>query len=338
MRLQEILNTSVFTIGPDETADAAWTIMRRKRIRHLIVTGGRGDLVGVISDRDLGGARGAETRRGRSVRELMTASPATATPTTTLRQAANLMRGRLIGSLPVVEDGRVVGIVTATDVLDELGRGSTRPEVRARRQSMRVPPASARRATARARSPRPARRKGPGGGGSGDGGGEDRPVPTSARTASARVPVPPRTPDSPRRAPLAKPIDRSVARSGAAQQPSDIPAFIRAPGLGNDAPERTYLRRKLGRKLGKFATSIQRVSVRLEDVNGPRGGIDKICRIKVTLRGRPPAIVESSGASMRAAMDGALARLGSAVKRPLQRRRDKPREAQRLSRQAERLE
>jgi acetoin utilization protein AcuB len=73
----------------------------------------------------------------------MTPQAASATPATTLRQAANLMRRRLIGSLPVLEDGRIVGIVTATDVLEELGRGSSRPTVRAKRRPMRLTPVGA---------------------------------------------------------------------------------------------------------------------------------------------------------------------------------------------------
>ncbi|MCC7083168.1 MAG: CBS domain-containing protein [Burkholderiales bacterium] len=150
MRLHEIMSPDVVTIGPEEDASKAWSRMQRAGIRHLVVTEA-GRLLGVISERDLGGSKGAELRRGRTVRDLMTKQVASAQPTTTLRQAANLMRSRLIGSLPVVEDGVVVGIVTATDVLEELGRGSSRPEVRAKRQSMRMPPAGARRAAARRR-------------------------------------------------------------------------------------------------------------------------------------------------------------------------------------------
>ncbi len=160
MRLQEIMTTDVVTIGPDEAASTAWSRMERKQVRHLVVAEGK-RLLGVISERDLGGPHGGTVRRGRTVRDLMTPSVAVATPETTLRQAANLMRGRLIGSLPVIDDQRVVGIVTATDVLAELGRGSSRPKVRAKRQSMRLPPASARtakREAPRARAPQGPRR------------------------------------------------------------------------------------------------------------------------------------------------------------------------------------
>src|SRR5690606_29955279 len=146
VRVQEIMTTPVVTIGPDEPASQAWSRMQKHRIRHLVVTDGPG-LLGGISDRDLGRRGGARARRHRTERDLMTVGAATVAPDATLRQAANLMRGRLVGSLPVVEDERVVGIITATDVLDELGRGSTRPAVQAQRQSMRLPPAGARSAT-----------------------------------------------------------------------------------------------------------------------------------------------------------------------------------------------
>lgn len=157
MRLQEILRTPVSAIAPGAAAESAWNRMRESRIRHLVVTE-RGRVVGVLSERDLGGSAGAVLRRGRKVAELMTAAPAVAAPGMTLRQAANLMRGRLIGSLPVVEDGRLVGIVTATDVLEKLGRGASRPTVRAQRRAMRVPPVSLRRVAGLRRGP-PARRK-----------------------------------------------------------------------------------------------------------------------------------------------------------------------------------
>lgn len=151
MRLQDIMSTKLATIAPDEPAAVAWSRMRDRRIRDLVVTDHK-RLVGVISDRDLGGRGGADVRR-LAVRELMTPKAASAAPGTTLRQAANLMGSRQIGCLPVVECGRVVGIVTATDVLDELGRGAMRPKVGARRRAVRMPQAGQRHAVRRARRP-----------------------------------------------------------------------------------------------------------------------------------------------------------------------------------------
>src|SRR5688572_9050387 len=103
MRLQEIMHTRVVTIGPDKPADLAWSLMQRREIRHLVVTD-KARLVGVVSERDLGGRSGERIRRNRAVRDLMSPEVASALPETTLREAANLMRGRLIGCLPVVEE------------------------------------------------------------------------------------------------------------------------------------------------------------------------------------------------------------------------------------------
>lgn len=325
MRLQEIMSTRIAAVGPDETADVAWSEMQRRRIRHLVVLEGE-RMVGVLSERDLGGRQGAASRRGRNVRELMTASPVTATPTMTLRQAANLMRGRLIGSLPVVEDGRVVGIVTATDVLDELGRGATRPIVRAQRQSMRLPPASARRAEARTReASTPARKRAKPRGGarsaSGKGADEERHAAVAGRNTPGLGRERIRRPDSARRAPLPAATARALKRTSGHPSPTEVPAYIRAVGTPVDAEDKAYLRRKLGRRLGKFSPDVQRVSVRLEDINGPRGGVDQRCRIKVSLRGLPSVVVESRSHSLQAAMDRALARVEHAVRQPLRRRR-----------------
>jgi ribosome-associated translation inhibitor RaiA len=88
--------------------------------------------------------------------------------------------------------------------------------------------------------------------------------------------------------------------------------------------DRDYIRRKLGMKLGKFSRSIERVSVRTKDVNGPRGGVDQVCRIKVVLSGLRSVVFESKDASLRAAIDAALAGTERAVRRTLQRRRMKP--------------
>lgn len=107
-------------------------------------------------------------------------------------------------------------------------------------------------------------------------------------------------------------------------QTPQIPAHIRAMHGGLGPSDRAYIRRKLGTKLGKFVNSIERVSIRAEDVNGPRGGVDQLCRIKVVLSGLPSVVFESRDASLRTAVDGALAGVERAVRRTLQRRRMKP--------------
>ena len=104
---------------------------------------------------------------------------------------------------------------------------------------------------------------------------------------------------------------------------AELPIFIRAIGVSIEDTDREYLRRKLKRQLGKFTRSVERVSVRIEDLNGDRGGIDKRCRVKVVLRGLPSIVVDEHHHSTRAAMDRALHRTETAVQRSVQRRRPK---------------
>ena len=81
------------------------------------------------------------------------------------------------------------------------------------------------------------------------------------------------------------------------------------------------MQRKLCNKLARFGSFIERVSVRVKDVNGPRGGVDQLCRIKVVMRGQPSVIFESRDSSLNAAVDVALAGVQRAVRRKTARRR-----------------
>jgi putative sigma-54 modulation protein len=103
-----------------------------------------------------------------------------------------------------------------------------------------------------------------------------------------------------------------------------FPVHIRAPQANLGSIERDYIRRKLGRKLGKYASSIERASVRIDDVNGPRGGVDQSCRIKIVLRGLPSLVFEGRNESLNAAVDMALSGAERAARRTLERRRMKP--------------
>jgi CBS domain-containing protein len=84
MRLADIMTPRVVTIKASEPASAAWTRMRRRGIRHLVVTD-MGEVAGVVSERDLGGRSGAAQRRGRTVGNMMTRSLVTASPEVTVR-------------------------------------------------------------------------------------------------------------------------------------------------------------------------------------------------------------------------------------------------------------
>ena len=117
-------------------------------------------------------------------------------------------------------------------------------------------------------------------------------------------------------------LGRGRPRKGRAIAPS-FPAHIRAFGVELDRDDRTYIKRKLGMKFGKFAKSIERVSVRVEDVTGPRGGVDHACRVKLVLSDLPSVVFVEQDASLAAATDRALAGTERAVRRAVRRRRMK---------------
>ena len=132
MRVRDLMTRDVETVGPELAAAEAWRRMRQRRIRHLVVMR-RGEPCGIVSERDLGGARGESVRRAATVAELMTPLAVTVDPGATVRQAANLMRGRVIGCLPVVDGSKLVGIVTTSDLLEMVGRSRGVGERRAPR-------------------------------------------------------------------------------------------------------------------------------------------------------------------------------------------------------------
>lgn len=136
IRVQDVMSRDVKTIGPEETADSAYEAMRARGFHHLVVVE-NGRMVGVLSDRDLGGVRGVAAHKGQPVRALMTPSVVSVSPETPIRKVANLLRGRSIGCVPVVEGERLVGIVTTSDLLTLVGRGIERPVPKTKRWTLK---------------------------------------------------------------------------------------------------------------------------------------------------------------------------------------------------------
>jgi CBS domain-containing protein len=124
MRISDIMTTRVETVAPGESADAAFARMRSAKIHHLVVME-RGKVVGMLSARDLGRPEERNSRQRKTVRELMTSETVFAGPEMPLHRAANVLRGRNIGSLPVVDGRKLLGILTISDLLEVLGRYST---------------------------------------------------------------------------------------------------------------------------------------------------------------------------------------------------------------------
>jgi len=128
MRVRELMTGALITARPDMPVLDARHLMIEKRIRHLLVTSDSGELLGIVTDRDIRLNLPSQAT-SLSVWELnylltrlmvgkvMTQSVITVGPDREVRDAALLMLDHRIGALPVVDGGRLIGIVTETDLL-----------------------------------------------------------------------------------------------------------------------------------------------------------------------------------------------------------------------------
>jgi len=85
---------------------------------------------------------------------------------------------------------------------------------------------------------------------------------------------------------------------------------------------REYIQRRLGFSLSTRDEHIQRIMVRLSDINGPRGGRDKCCQIQVVLPQLADVVIEDTELDMYVAIDRATDRAGRTVNRKIARQRD----------------
>ena len=131
MKVADAMTSHPTVVDLDAPVRVAADLMRSKAIRHLPVVDGDGHVRGILTDRDLRHAAflpalaeqsGLAPHRVKAprVRDVMTWSVVTTRADVPLVQAALTMFQRRIGSLPVVEDGRIVGILTERDVLAAL--------------------------------------------------------------------------------------------------------------------------------------------------------------------------------------------------------------------------
>lgn len=103
------------------------------------------------------------------------------------------------------------------------------------------------------------------------------------------------------------------------------PVAVRARGVEVDDAFDAYIRTRCGFKLGKFATAIERVSVRLEDVSGPTGAPAVRCAVKVALSLHESVVVQVVEREGRPAFDAAIDATERAVRRTIERRTTKAR-------------
>lgn len=102
------------TVGPHDTLASAQEKMTVGRFRRVPVVQD-GVLIGILTDRDIRRHAGVEERT--KVQAVMTERPLTVSPLTPVEEAARLMLTHQIGGLPVLENGKLVGIITTSDIL-----------------------------------------------------------------------------------------------------------------------------------------------------------------------------------------------------------------------------
>jgi len=113
-------------------------------------------------------------------------------------------------------------------------------------------------------------------------------------------------------------LPRSTKASRGRTSADSTPLSIRSR-VPFDEATRELVRVRLGRRLAGYLHQVQRVTVRFEDVNGPRGGIDTACRVKIVLHGLPSIVVEKQAPQAIDAVVPAAEAMRRALRRTLQR-------------------
>lgn len=131
MHVSELMTTKVFTVEPHDLIDRVFFLIHYEKIRHLPVVE-KGKLVGIVSDRDLYKALGPKSNSNaveankdntqlhvvsQKVAHIMHRGVLTVSPETFASEAAAMMAEHRVGALPVVEKDKLVGILSATDIL-----------------------------------------------------------------------------------------------------------------------------------------------------------------------------------------------------------------------------
>lgn len=126
MLVKDRMTPNPITLTPDTSFPDAFHIMREKRVRHLPVVDEKQKLIGIVTQTDLLHASASVTTlsifevnyllANLHIREVMTSPAVTVPEDAPLEEAAQLMVQKKIGSLPVMRDGVLVGMITETDI------------------------------------------------------------------------------------------------------------------------------------------------------------------------------------------------------------------------------
>ena len=133
MLIREIMHPKPIKVKADTLVKDALELMFQRGFRHLPVVDDRGNLIGIVSDRDIRNIAFVEDKRPKdlgdfvivepiTVREIMTPDPVTVAPEDEVGRAARLMALHQFGCLPVLDGEQLVGIVTQVDMMKLLDK------------------------------------------------------------------------------------------------------------------------------------------------------------------------------------------------------------------------
>jgi len=118
MKATDVMSKRVISVTPLTPVRNLAKILTDHRISGVPVVDRKGRLRGVVSEADI------VSRKGKSVRAIMTKKAITVTKETPIEEIAKLMTARRVKRLPVLQDGKVIGIVSRADIVRSLAMGA----------------------------------------------------------------------------------------------------------------------------------------------------------------------------------------------------------------------
>lgn len=121
LTVEQVMTTSLFTVHEDELVDMVAFLMDSKQIRHVLVEDDDNALVGLVSYRSvlrlMAEGFDSSVEEAPAVKSIMERNPKSVPPESPTREAIELMRQKRVSCLPVVSDGKLVGILSERDFL-----------------------------------------------------------------------------------------------------------------------------------------------------------------------------------------------------------------------------
>ena len=114
MHVSDIMTTNVITVREESAVEAAARLLARHRISGLPVVDRSGTLIGVVTEYDL------IAKKGTTVADIMTRGVISVSPETDVDEVAHLLASRRVRRVPVVAGGRLVGIVSQSDLVQQM--------------------------------------------------------------------------------------------------------------------------------------------------------------------------------------------------------------------------